>query len=142
MRAMNPLSCTFANRTPAASRSDMRYEIVAWDHQAWCWGYRGAACPLLSAQRTGTTCVHFLKDTPSLEITTDASLELQALLDAAVDGIMVIDHLGKVLTFNRAAERIFGYEAGDVIGSSVDLLMSDEERRSFYPVFFFLLLLL
>jgi len=108
----------------------MRFEIVAWALQAWCWGYRGAACPLHSAQRTGTTCVHFMKDTPSLENTTDASLELQALLDAAVDGIMVIDHLGKVLTFNRAAERIFGYEAGDVIGSSVDLLMSDEERRS------------
>jgi two-component system sensor kinase FixL len=62
--------------------------------------------------------------------TTDPALEVQALLDAAVDGIVIIDHLGRIQTFNRAAERIFGYEARDVVGSSVGVLMSDEERRS------------
>jgi two-component system sensor kinase FixL len=60
----------------------------------------------------------------------DSSLELQALLDAAVDGIVVIDHLGMIQTFNRAAQRIFGYQAGEVLGSNIDVLMTDADRES------------
>lgn len=60
----------------------------------------------------------------------NSSLELQALLDAAVDGIVVADHLGTIQTFNRAAERIFGYAAHEVIGSNVGVLMTDVDRAS------------
>ena len=35
--------------------------------------------------------------------------ELRALLDAAVDAIIVIDHRGTVQEFSLAAERMFGY---------------------------------
>ena len=38
-----------------------------------------------------------------------AMSELQALLDAAVDAIIVIDDRGAITTFNAAAERLFGY---------------------------------
>ena len=55
--------------------------------------------------------------------------ELQALLDAAVDAIIVIDAVGGIITFNRAAERMFGYLATDVLGKNVNVLM-DEPYRS------------
>jgi two-component system sensor kinase FixL len=55
--------------------------------------------------------------------------EFQALLDAAVDAIVVIDEKGRILTFNRAAERMFGYTAADVLGKNVNVLM-DEPYRS------------
>ena len=55
--------------------------------------------------------------------------EFQALLDAAVDAIVVIDERGLVITFNRAAERMFGYAAADVLGGNVSKLM-DEPYRS------------
>jgi len=54
----------------------------------------------------------------------DPALEFQALLDAAVDGIVVIDHLGRILTFNAAAEHIFGYQAQEVVGANVSVLMA------------------
>ncbi|MBS0421216.1 MAG: PAS domain S-box protein [Proteobacteria bacterium] len=67
---------------------------------------------------------------PPLATATDTAFELQALLDAAVDAIVVIDHIGTILTFSRAAERIFGYEAHEVLGCTVDILMNDEDRQS------------
>lgn len=55
--------------------------------------------------------------------------EFQALLDAAVDAIVVIDAFGKIILFSRAAERMFGYTAADVMGKNVNILM-DEPYRS------------
>jgi two-component system sensor kinase FixL len=54
--------------------------------------------------------------------------EFQALLDAAVDAIIVIDERGQIITFNRAAERTFGYSAADVVGKNVTVLMSEPHR--------------
>jgi two-component system sensor kinase FixL len=54
--------------------------------------------------------------------------ELQALLDAAIDAIVVIDQAGLILTFNRAAERMFGYAAAEVLGKNVSVLMTEPHR--------------
>jgi two-component system sensor kinase FixL len=58
------------------------------------------------------------------------SAELRALLDAAVDAIVVINEQGKITTFNAAAERLFGYRAEETIGRGVELLMPEPERSS------------
>jgi two-component system sensor kinase FixL len=47
----------------------------------------------------------------------------RAVIDSAVDGIMVIDHKGQIVAFNHGAERQFGYAAPDVIGRNVRMLM-------------------
>jgi two-component system, LuxR family, sensor kinase FixL len=57
-----------------------------------------------------------------------AVAELHALLDAAVDAIIVIDEQGRVATFNAAAERMFGYVAADVLGQDIALLMGEPHR--------------
>ena len=57
-----------------------------------------------------------------------AALEFRSLLDAAVDAVVVIDYRGIVEQFNRSAERIFGYAAGEVVGRNVHLLMPEPYR--------------
>jgi two-component system sensor kinase FixL len=56
-----------------------------------------------------------------------AAQELRALLDAAVDAIVVIDGQGRIETFNRAAERMFGYRESELIGRNVKVLMPESE---------------
>ena len=46
-----------------------------------------------------------------------------AILDAALDAVVTIDHLGRVLEFNHAAERTFGYARERVIGEELARLI-------------------
>jgi len=52
---------------------------------------------------------------------------LEAILDAAVDAVVLIDHRGLIQAFNRSAERLFGYTAAEVLGRNVSILMSDAD---------------
>ncbi|HXJ77551.1 MAG TPA: response regulator [Candidatus Methylomirabilis sp.] len=56
-----------------------------------------------------------------------ASAARQAILDNVVDGIFTFTEHGVILSFNRAAEGIFGYAADDVAGRSVTMLVADDE---------------
>jgi two-component system sensor kinase FixL len=54
----------------------------------------------------------------------------QAVMDAAVDGVILIDHLGQIQAFNRAAEQLFGRSAEEMQGRNVSLLMPEPERSA------------
>ena len=56
------------------------------------------------------------------------SASLEALLNAAVDSIVIIDEVGTILLFNPAAESIFGYASVEVIGKNVTTLMPQPYR--------------
>ncbi len=60
--------------------------------------------------------------------------ETSAILDTAVDGIVIIDERGIIQTFNQAASELFGYPSEDVIGRSVNMLMTaaDAHRHDGY----------
>jgi len=62
---------------------------------------------------------------PVADNPSNAIPEWKALLDAAVDAIVVIDHRGRIETFNAAAEDIFGFSAQEVLGENVSLLMPE-----------------
>ena len=53
---------------------------------------------------------------------------LRALVETAVDGVILIDARGTVLMFNPACERLFGYEAEEVVGQNVKMLMPPSFR--------------
>jgi two-component system sensor kinase FixL len=57
----------------------------------------------------------------------------QAVLDSVQDAVISIDQHGTVTLFNRAAERIFGYRADEVVGRNLTMLMpapySDEHAQ-------------
>jgi len=46
-----------------------------------------------------------------------------SVLDTAVDGIIVADDKGRILIFNTACERLFGWSVGEVMGQNMKMLM-------------------
>ncbi|ASP36446.1 nitrogen regulation protein NR(II) [Labrenzia sp. VG12] len=55
---------------------------------------------------------------------------LASVFDTAADGIVVINDRGQVLAFNKACERLFGYEAADLLGRNVSRIMPPEYARA------------
>ncbi len=53
----------------------------------------------------------------------EAGIRLQAIFDTAPDAIVVIDERGRIESFNRGAEKLFGYASHDVMGKNVSMLM-------------------
>ena len=57
-----------------------------------------------------------------------ARIDLDALVRAAGDAIVVADPEGRITFWNPAAERIFGFPAADVLGESLDLIIPERFR--------------
>jgi two-component system, LuxR family, sensor kinase FixL len=56
--------------------------------------------------------------------------QIRAVLDAAVDAVVVIDHSGTILLVNSAAERLFGWGAEELRGRDVSTLMPEPDRSA------------
>ena len=53
----------------------------------------------------------------------DSEMSLRSMLDTVPDGVIVIDERGTIQSFSNAAERLFGYSSGEVVGRNVAMLM-------------------
>jgi two-component system sensor kinase FixL len=65
---------------------------------------------------------------PGAEVNRVEAARWRAIIDAAVDGIIVIDARGRIEAFNAAAQRMFGYLEAEVAGHNVSVLMPEPDR--------------
>lgn len=52
------------------------------------------------------------------------------ILESAADGVMTLDSAGRILSVNRSAEALFGFEAREVVNSLFTLPLAPESRRA------------
>jgi two-component system sensor kinase FixL len=84
----------------------------------------------VDGKRGFTGILHDLSIRSAMEAALRKSEErLRSIVESAVDGIIVIDELGKIQAFNPAAERLFGYSANDALGRNVKILMPSPDRE-------------
>ena len=55
---------------------------------------------------------------------------MRAILDHAAEGIITIDERGTITSFNPAAERIFGYQASEVLSTNIARLTPEPHRSA------------
>lgn len=54
---------------------------------------------------------------------------LRSILETIPDAMIVIDERGAILSFSTAAEQMFGYREGEVLGENVSVLMPSPDRE-------------
>lgn len=58
-----------------------------------------------------------------------AVIDLQQLVTTAGDAIVVADAKGHIVLWNAAAERIFGFTAGEAMGQTLDIIIPERLRQ-------------
>ena len=58
----------------------------------------------------------------------ESATRLRTVLDTTVDGVILIDTRGNISMFNPACVKLFGYDAEEVIGKNVKMLMPEPFR--------------
>ena len=57
-----------------------------------------------------------------------STIDLERLVQAAGDAIIAADPEGRIVSWNPAAERIFGFTAQEVLGQTLDLIIPERFR--------------
>jgi PAS domain S-box-containing protein len=113
-RAAKSLTIATGNRKPV----DGRLLSVTWNGEN--------ALALVTETLSGESNGH---DQQALRQTEEEIREFRAILDTATDGVLILDETGHVLSGNRSAQALFGYDAVEMAQLSLGDLLAPESRH-------------
>ena len=115
-------------RLAAKRRDGGTLPVKAWLHAA---SFGGATALMLSISAGGDHAGD-RDDEIAVEMAKAAARadELEAILDTATDGVIVIDGRGKIGSMNHAAEALFGVEGKQYVGRYFTDLIADESQKA------------
>jgi PAS domain S-box-containing protein len=112
----------------ARRRDGETVPVTAWLHAV---NFGGATALMLSLSvsrdRPGDSDDQLTLELTRIEARAE---ELEAILDTATDGVIVIDARGKIGNMNRAAEALFGIETSQFLGRYFTDLLADESQKA------------
>ena len=60
----------------------------------------------------------------------ESEIRFQAVFQAAIDAIVLADHTGRIMSWNKAAESMFEYTAEEMFGKPLTLIMPNRYREA------------
>jgi len=57
------------------------------------------------------------------------NINMETIMSSVSDGIVTVNSYGSVISFNHAAEEIFGYAADEIIGNNINILVPDHLKQ-------------
>jgi PAS domain S-box-containing protein len=116
----------------AVERATLELRMRARDG-TWRWVRWRARVVSVGADGRPTRVVGTVNDIDELwkgrDLARESQLRLQGIVDSAMDAIISVDGEQRITLFNRAAERIFGYETREVLGQPLDMLIPARFHR-------------
>ncbi len=102
---------------------------VIWAIERFGEGEFSAELPVKSRDEIGLLARAFIAMGMSVQNSNNqlkySEERLRGILENTVDGIITIDHKGIVQNYNRACEKMLGYQAEEVIGQNIKMLMPE-----------------
>jgi PAS domain S-box-containing protein len=110
----------------------VEHELIGMDNQPVPVAL--AAAPLTYLGKTALLVIaHDISEQKRAEqALKESEAHTRAILETALDAIIAIDHQGRVLEWNPAAERIFGHKRNKALGRAVDELVVPDSVRRIY----------
>ena len=92
------------------------------------WNEENALVLMIDTQARSETTARARDDAALRRLEAEKN-ELKTILDTATDGVLVLDRAGRLLSANKSAEALFGYESGELLELSLGDLLAPESRR-------------
>ncbi len=108
------------------ARPLLQYQFTSADHSGKAHSLLLNLLPTLGGAGEYLGGIALLQNVTAL---VGAEQKLNAIIANIVDGLIVIDDKGFIESFNHSAERIFGYDAQDVLGQNIKMLMPEHYRQ-------------
>jgi two-component system sensor kinase FixL len=79
----------------------------------------------------GTAVLASIVDISAAKEAANSIAQLAAIVEASEEAIITLGPMGEILTWNRGAERLYGYSAGEMLGKNISPVVPPERSEEF-----------
>jgi PAS domain S-box-containing protein len=115
-------------RSGATKPADLTIQPIAWDGAPALLATVRPAQPAQEETREAPVVARMRALEMELRGAQSELRELRSVLDTATDGVILLDGEGRILSLNRSAEALFGYDQNEIAGEKLTLLLDQESH--------------
>ena len=106
--------------------SSMSFILQSWKRSAWLFGGIATVAAILFGVIALSLAHQLRVDEELKDIVFESEEQLQAIIQSAMDAIIILDAEKRIVLFNAAAEQIFQRTGADTIGNGIGILISGD----------------